>query len=237
VFGWLQADTVAAVWTAAAAIHREKNTVEAAAAAGLQPQQAAANKLIHLTTLEIEENSRRSYSTRKKSDVGQPTAQQHRRHRYRPIATLLSETSSRRQDLLSLSRYGDNSDAAGPGTREGARPSAHIRGPVPTVPSAGLAIRVPRAPSSYPRLPVSYRVDTAIPPRHPPTHPSFRFSFSPPTTPRPLPKQQTEPKPTSATEEAETGGGKGQSRRPPPAADRSVSPMRCTARPRRVPPR
>jgi hypothetical protein len=45
VFDWLQADTVAAVWTAAAAIHREKNTVEAAAAAGLQPQQAAANKL------------------------------------------------------------------------------------------------------------------------------------------------------------------------------------------------
>jgi hypothetical protein len=45
VFGWLQADTVAAVWIAAAAIHREKNTVEAAAAAGLQPQQAAANKL------------------------------------------------------------------------------------------------------------------------------------------------------------------------------------------------
>jgi hypothetical protein len=41
--GWLQADTVAAVWIAAAAIHREKNTVEAAAAAGLQPQQAAAN--------------------------------------------------------------------------------------------------------------------------------------------------------------------------------------------------
>jgi hypothetical protein len=31
VFGWLQADTVAAVWIAAAAIHREKNTVEAAA--------------------------------------------------------------------------------------------------------------------------------------------------------------------------------------------------------------
>jgi hypothetical protein len=30
LFGWLQADTVAAVWTAAAAIHREKNTVEAA---------------------------------------------------------------------------------------------------------------------------------------------------------------------------------------------------------------
>jgi hypothetical protein len=46
VFGWLQADTVAAVWIAAAAIHREKNTVEAAAAAGLQPQQAAANKLV-----------------------------------------------------------------------------------------------------------------------------------------------------------------------------------------------
>jgi hypothetical protein len=45
VFGWLQADTVAAVWIAAAAIHREKNTVEVAAAAGLQPQQAAANKL------------------------------------------------------------------------------------------------------------------------------------------------------------------------------------------------
>jgi hypothetical protein len=45
VFGWLQADTVAAVWIAAAAIHREKNTVEAAAAARLQPQQAAANKL------------------------------------------------------------------------------------------------------------------------------------------------------------------------------------------------
>jgi hypothetical protein len=45
VFGWLQADTVAAVWTAAAAIHREKNTVEAAVAAGLKPQQAAANKL------------------------------------------------------------------------------------------------------------------------------------------------------------------------------------------------
>jgi hypothetical protein len=43
VFGRLQADTVAAVWTAAAAIHREKNTVEAAAAVGLQPQQAAAN--------------------------------------------------------------------------------------------------------------------------------------------------------------------------------------------------
>jgi hypothetical protein len=47
VFGWLQADTVAAVWIAAAAIHREKNTVEAAAAAGLQPQQAAANKLVN----------------------------------------------------------------------------------------------------------------------------------------------------------------------------------------------
>jgi hypothetical protein len=45
VFGWLQADTVAAVWIAAAAIHREKNTVEAAAAAGVQPQQSAANKL------------------------------------------------------------------------------------------------------------------------------------------------------------------------------------------------
>jgi hypothetical protein len=51
VFGWLQADTVAAVWTAAAAIHREKNTVEAAAAAGLQPQQAAANKLIETMVL------------------------------------------------------------------------------------------------------------------------------------------------------------------------------------------
>jgi hypothetical protein len=53
VFGWLQADTVAAVWIAAAAIHREKNTVEAAAAAGLQPQQAAANKpnvLLRCTT-------------------------------------------------------------------------------------------------------------------------------------------------------------------------------------------
>jgi hypothetical protein len=49
VFGWLQADTVAAVWSAAAAIHREKNTVEAAAAAGLQPQQAAAYKLLVLT--------------------------------------------------------------------------------------------------------------------------------------------------------------------------------------------
>jgi hypothetical protein len=45
VFGWLQANTVTAVWIAAAAIHREKNTVEAAATAGLQPQQAAANKL------------------------------------------------------------------------------------------------------------------------------------------------------------------------------------------------
>jgi hypothetical protein len=50
VFGWLQADTVAAVWIAAAAIHREKNTVEAAAAAGLQPQQAAANKLKDVAT-------------------------------------------------------------------------------------------------------------------------------------------------------------------------------------------
>jgi hypothetical protein len=50
VFGWLQADTVAAVWIAAAAIHREKNTVEAAAAAGLQPQQAAANKLKGLSS-------------------------------------------------------------------------------------------------------------------------------------------------------------------------------------------
>jgi hypothetical protein len=49
VFGWLQADTVAAVWIAAAAIHREKNTVEAAAAAGLQPQQAAANKLYKIS--------------------------------------------------------------------------------------------------------------------------------------------------------------------------------------------
>jgi hypothetical protein len=53
VFGWLQADTVAAVWTAAAAIHREKNTVEAAAAAGLQPQQAAANKLSIMKIIEI----------------------------------------------------------------------------------------------------------------------------------------------------------------------------------------
>jgi hypothetical protein len=50
VFGWLQADTVAAVWIAAAAIHREKNIVEAAAAARLQPQQAAANMLIILLT-------------------------------------------------------------------------------------------------------------------------------------------------------------------------------------------
>jgi hypothetical protein len=50
VFGRLQADTVAAVWTAAAAIHREKNTVEAAAAAGLQPQQAAANKPHHFSS-------------------------------------------------------------------------------------------------------------------------------------------------------------------------------------------
>jgi hypothetical protein len=49
VFGRLQADTVAAVWTAAAAIHREKNTVEAAAAAGLQPQQAAANKTFFIS--------------------------------------------------------------------------------------------------------------------------------------------------------------------------------------------
>jgi hypothetical protein len=38
VFGWLQADTVAAVWIAAAAIHREKNTVEAAAAASRSEQ-------------------------------------------------------------------------------------------------------------------------------------------------------------------------------------------------------
>jgi hypothetical protein len=53
VFGWLQADTVAAVWIAAAAIHREKNTVEAAAAAGLQPQQAAANKLKTFSSLII----------------------------------------------------------------------------------------------------------------------------------------------------------------------------------------
>jgi hypothetical protein len=52
VFGWLQANTVAAVWIAAAAIHREKNTVEAAAAAGLQPQQAAANKLQDRSTLQ-----------------------------------------------------------------------------------------------------------------------------------------------------------------------------------------
>jgi hypothetical protein len=51
VSGWLQADTVAAVWIAAAAIHREKNTVEAAAAAGLQPQQAAANKLYKCSPL------------------------------------------------------------------------------------------------------------------------------------------------------------------------------------------
>jgi hypothetical protein len=166
--------------------------------------------------------------------VGQPTAQKHRRHRYRPIATLLSETSSRRQDL-SLSRYGDNSDAAGPGTREGGPPKRAHTGPQspPSRPPASRFV----SHALPPPIPVSYRVDTAIPPRHPPTHPSFRFSFSPPTTPRPLPKQQTEPKPTSATEEAETGGGKGQSRRPPPAADRSVSPMRCTARPRRVPPR
>jgi hypothetical protein len=53
VFGWLQADTVAAVWTAAAAIHREKNTVEAAAAAGLQPQQAAANKLFGFSFIQL----------------------------------------------------------------------------------------------------------------------------------------------------------------------------------------
>jgi hypothetical protein len=41
VFGWLQADTVAAVWTAAAAIHREKNTVEAAAAAAASRSEQA----------------------------------------------------------------------------------------------------------------------------------------------------------------------------------------------------
>jgi hypothetical protein len=56
VFGWLQADTVAAVWIAAAAIHREKNTVEAAAAAGLQPQQAAANKLL-ASCVELQKSS------------------------------------------------------------------------------------------------------------------------------------------------------------------------------------
>jgi hypothetical protein len=33
MFSWLQAGTVAVVWTTVAAIHREKNTVEAAAAA------------------------------------------------------------------------------------------------------------------------------------------------------------------------------------------------------------
>jgi hypothetical protein len=57
VFGWLQADTVTAVWTAAAAIHREKNTVEAAAAAGLQPQQAAANKLINSSVVSTIEHA------------------------------------------------------------------------------------------------------------------------------------------------------------------------------------
>jgi hypothetical protein len=41
VFGWLQADTVAAVWIAAAAIHREKNTVEAAAAAAASRSEQA----------------------------------------------------------------------------------------------------------------------------------------------------------------------------------------------------
>jgi hypothetical protein len=49
VFGWLQADTVAAVWIAAAAIHREKNTVEAAAAAGLQPQRTSCQSRTHRT--------------------------------------------------------------------------------------------------------------------------------------------------------------------------------------------
>jgi hypothetical protein len=51
VFGRLQADTVAAVWTAAAAIHREKNTVETAAAAGLQPQRTSRIRITHVTRI------------------------------------------------------------------------------------------------------------------------------------------------------------------------------------------
>jgi hypothetical protein len=42
MFGWLQAGTVAAVWTAVAAIHREKNTVEAAAVAAASRSKQAA---------------------------------------------------------------------------------------------------------------------------------------------------------------------------------------------------
>jgi hypothetical protein len=110
--------------------------------------------------------------------VDQPTAQQHRRHRYRPIATLLSETSSRRQDL-SLSRYGDNSDAAGPGTREGARPSAHIRGPSPHRP-----VRRPRdsCPTRSLLLSPSPTASTRRYPRgtHPPIQASVSRSLPPP---------------------------------------------------------
>jgi hypothetical protein len=51
VFGWLQADTVAAVWIAAAAIHREKNTVEAAAAANKLTATYGANRTKQLFPL------------------------------------------------------------------------------------------------------------------------------------------------------------------------------------------
>ena len=94
-------------------------------------------------------------------------------------------------------------------------------------------VRRPRDSCRAPPLRLlSYRVDTAIPPA-PPTPPKFPFLVISP----PRPPSKTNRKPAAnATEEAETGGGKGQSRRPA-ASDRSVSPMRCPARPRRVPPR
>jgi hypothetical protein len=54
VFGWLQADTVAGVWTAAAAIHREKNTVEAAASRSEQAEHVIESPFFPHALLNIE---------------------------------------------------------------------------------------------------------------------------------------------------------------------------------------
>jgi hypothetical protein len=52
VFGWLQADTVTAVWTAAAAIHREKycrsRSRSRIAAAASRSEQAKLAMLVHI---------------------------------------------------------------------------------------------------------------------------------------------------------------------------------------------
>ena len=141
----------------------------------------------------------------------------------RPSPSLRDVVTATGPLLLSLRRRQRRSGSGPKRAPTGHRP--HIRPPASrfvshaTLPPPLLPRRHGDTPAAVGTHPTQISVSRSLPP------------------PRPLPKP-TEPKPANATEDAETGGGKGQSRPPPPAAaDRSVSPMHCPARRRRVPPR